>query len=96
MTYEISITSVTQPAGAEPLYAVSVIPPGEMSAPTAKMHERELVPVLEEVLSPSSPNQIREHLKKAYSVDGDRIEIPSLSDAHIKQLRGLGQKTAAR
>jgi hypothetical protein len=50
--------------------------------------------ILEEVLRPSSSAVVREHLKKAYSVDGDRIGIPTLSDAHIKMLRGL-QKRAA-
>ena len=96
MTYEISITAETQAVGVEPLYVVSVIPPGEMSAPTAKIHEHDLQAILQEVLSPSPAAVVREHLNKAYSVDGDRIELPSLSDAHIKMLRGLQQRAAGR
>jgi len=33
MTYEINITAETQAVSVEPLYVVSVIPPGELSAP---------------------------------------------------------------
>src|ERR1700722_8259988 len=94
MMYEISITAVTQAAGSEPVYLVSVIPPGELSAPTAKINESDLRTILEEVLRPSSSAVVREHLKKAFSVDGDGIGVPTLSDAHIKMLRGL-QKRAA-
>ena len=92
--YEISITAVTQAAGSEPVYLVSVIPPGELSAPTAKIKEGDLQAILEDVLLPSSSAVVRDHLKKAYSVDGDRIEIPTLSDAHISILRGLQQRAA--
>jgi len=92
--YEISITAVTQAADTEPVFLVSVIPPGELSAPTAKIKEHDLQAILEEVLLPSSSAGVREHLMKAYSVDGDRIEIPTLSDAHIKMLRGLQQRAA--
>lgn len=96
MTYEINITAETQAVGVEPLYDVSVIPPGELSAPIAKIYEHDLLAILQEVLSPSSATEVREHLYKAYSIDGDRIEIPNLSDEHIKMLRGLQQKAAGR
>ena len=96
MTYEISITAETQAVGVEPLYLVSVIPPGEMSAPTAKINEHDLQAILQEVLSPSTATVVREHLNKAYSIDGDRIEIPTLSDAHVKMLRGLQQRAAGQ
>jgi len=49
-----------------------------------KIHEHDLQAILQEVLSPSSATEVREHLIKAYSVDGDRIEISNLSEAHIK------------
>ena len=96
MMYEISIMVVTQAVGAEPLYLVSVIPPGDLSVPTAKINEHDLQAILEEVLSPSSPAVVPEHLNKAYSVDGDRIEIPSLSDEHIKMLRGSQRRASGR
>jgi hypothetical protein len=94
MTYEINITAENQVVGVEPLYVVSVIPPGELSAPTAKINEHDLQAILQEVLSPSSSTEVREHLNKAYSLDGDRIEIPNLSEAHIKMLRGSQQSAA--
>jgi hypothetical protein len=96
MTYEINITAETQVVGVEPLYVVSVIPPGELSAPTAKINERDLQAILQEVLSPSSSTVVREHLNKAYSIDGDRIEISNLSEAHIIMLRGSQQRAAGR
>jgi len=96
MTYEINITAETQAVSVEPLYVVSVIPPGELSAPTVKIHEHDLQAILQEVLSPSSVTEVREHLNKAYSLDGDRIEIPNLSEAHIKMLRGLQQRAVGR
>ena len=92
MTYEISITAEIQAVGVEPLYDVSVIPPGELSAPVAKIPEHDLQAILQEVLSTSSAAEVREHMNKAYSVDGDRIEIPNLSEAHIKMLRGLQER----
>ena len=95
MTYEISITAETQAAGAEPLFVVSVVPPGEMSAPTAKIKQMDLQAILEEILPASSTSTVREHLNRAYGPDGDRIEIPTLSEAQVNQLRGL-QKKAAR
>jgi hypothetical protein len=66
MTYEINITAENQVVGVEPLYVVSVIPPGELSAPTAKINEHDLQAILQEVLSPSSSTEVREHLNKAY------------------------------
>jgi hypothetical protein len=96
MTYEINITAETQAVGSEPLYLVSVIPPGELSAPSVKINEHDLQAILQEVLSPSSATTVREHLNKAYSVDGDTIEIPNLSEAHIKMLRGSQQRAAGR
>jgi hypothetical protein len=96
MMYEINITAQTQAVGVEPSYLVSVIPPGDVSAPTAKINEHDLQAILQEVLSPSSASAVREHLNKAYDPDGDRIEISNLSEAHIKMLRGLQQKTAGR
>jgi hypothetical protein len=95
MTYEISIAAQTQAAGAEPMFVVSVVPPGELSAPTAKIKQDDLQAILEEILPGSSTSAVREHLNRAYGPDGDRIEIPSLSEAQVKMLRGL-QQTAAR
>lgn len=96
MTYEINITAETQAVGVEPLYVVSVIPPGDLSAPSAKINEHDLQAILQEILSPSSATIVREHLRKAYNPDGDRIEIPNLSEAHIKMLRGLQQQAVGR
>lgn len=96
MMYEINITAETQAVGVEPSYVVSVIPPGELSAPSAKFSEHDLQAKLEEVLAPSSATIVREHLRKAYSPDGDRIEIPNLSEAHIRMLRGLQQSAVGR
>lgn len=96
MTYEISITAEIHAAGVEPIYYVSVIPPGELSAPTVKINEPDLEKILQEVLPSSSGSDVREHLKRAYSVDGDRIEIPELSEMHVQMLRGLQHRTVGR
>lgn len=96
MMYEINITAETRAVGVEPSYIVSVIPPGDLSAPSAKINEHDLQAILQEILSPSSSTIVREHLRKAYSPDGDRIEIPNLSEAQIKTLRGLQQKAVGR
>jgi hypothetical protein len=96
MTYQINITAETQAVGVEPQYVVAVIPPGALSAPTAKINEHELQAILQEVLSTSSVTEVREHLKNAYSADGDRFEMPTLSEAHINMLRGLQQRAAGR
>ena len=65
MMYEISITAETGAVGVEPLYVVSVIPPGELSGPPAKIKEHDLQAILQEVLSPASATVVRDHLNKA-------------------------------
>lgn len=96
MMYEINISAETQAVGVGPSYLVSVIRPGDVSAPATKINEHDLQEILQEILSPSSVTVVREHLKKAYGPDGDRIEIPSLSEAQIKMLRGSQQKAVGR
>jgi ABC-type taurine transport system substrate-binding protein len=92
--YQIQIVAEVQSVGADPLYKVAVVPPGSLSAPATVFNEHNLQAILHEVLSTSSPTVVREHLNKAYNLDGDLIEIPALSKTHFNMLRGLRPRAA--
>jgi hypothetical protein len=96
MMYRIPITAEPQELGADPVYRIAVMLPGQTSAPTATINEHNLQVVLHEILSTTSAAVVREHLSKAHTRDGDLIELPQLSEQHLNVLRGLPPAAVGR